>query len=251
VIDTVRHEQQRIARHREIARSGLRTTLLRVEARWSNFASWLYGDMGDRKARDAATRRTLDLAREADYSDVAAYALQKQARWAIMDGDQRRAVALAHQALDVDGATPQTRAQSALAAAQALALAGNGSGSAERLREVETLLDSAEDGGDPLGPVVTADGAPHYVAGDMARCRLWLEPASAVTAYEEVLRAWPREHVRDGGLEQARLALACAATGERDRAEAEGRKALAIARATESATTMRELRRLGKALTAL
>jgi hypothetical protein len=250
VIDTVSHEQRHIAQHREVARGSLRKTLLRVEARWSNFASWLYGDMGDRKARDAATRRTLDLARESDYSDLAAYALQKQARWAIMDGDQRRAVTLAHQALAIQDATAQTRAQSTLTAAQALALAGDGPGSAERLREAEALLDALDDGRDQLGPVVTADGSPHYIAGDMARCRLWLEPASAVTAYEEVLRVWPREHVRDGGLEQARLALACAAAGERDRAEAEGRKALAIARATKSATTTRELKRLGKALAA-
>jgi hypothetical protein len=167
-----------------------------------------------------------------------------------MDGDQRRAVSLARQALDIRDATLQTRAQSALTAAQALALAGDGPGSVGRLREAEALLDAADDGRDRLGPVVTAEGLPHYVAGDMARCRLWLEPAVAVTAYEEALRVWPREHVRDGGLERARLALACAAVGERDRAEAEGRTALAIARATKSATTTRELKRLGQVLQA-
>jgi hypothetical protein len=245
VIDIVRHQQRQIAQHREVARNGVRRTLLRVEARWSNFASWLYGDIGDRKARDAATRRTLALAREADYSDVIAYALQKQARWAIVDGNARRAVALADRALDVHDATPQTLAQSALAAAQALAFAGNGPASAERLQEVEKFLDAGDDGRDRLGPVVTMDGAPHYVAGDMARCRLLLEPAAAVTPYEDVLRDWPREHVRDGGLEQARLAFACAAAGENDRAKAEGRKALAIARQTRSATAARELRQLG------
>ena len=250
VIEIVRQQQREIAQHREVARNGVRRTLLRVEARWSNFASWLHGDLGDREARDAATRRTLDLAREADYSDVIAYALQKQARWAIMDGHPRRAVALADRALDVHDATPQTLAQSALAAAQAEAFAGNGPASAKRLREVEALLDAAEDGRDPLGAVVTVEGAPHYVAGDMARCRLLLEPAAAVTAYEDVLRDWPREHVRDGGLEQARLALACAAAGEHDRAKAEGRKALTIARQTKSATATRELRRLAAALAA-
>jgi transcriptional regulator with XRE-family HTH domain len=250
VIDAVCHQQQQIARHREVACGDLRMTLLRVEARWSNFASWLHGDIGDREAREAATRRTLDLARETDYSDVVAYALQKQARWAIMDGDQRRAVTLAHRALDVHGATPQTRVQSALTAGLALAFAGDGPGSAARLREAEALLGAPEDGRDPLGPVVTDDGAPHYIAGDMARCRLWLEPAAAVTAYEDVLRGWPREHVRDGGLEQARLALACAAAGQHDRARAEGRKAFAIFKTTQSATAARELRRLRKQLAA-
>jgi hypothetical protein len=56
--------------------------------------------------------------------------------------------------------------------------------------------------------------------------------------------------LRDGGLHQARLALACAAAGELDRAEAEGRKALAMQRATKSGIAARELRRLGQTLSA-
>jgi hypothetical protein len=56
--------------------------------------------------------------------------------------------------------------------------------------------------------------------------------------------------LRDGGLHQARLGLACAAAGELDRAEAEGRKALAMQRATKSGIAARELRRLGQTLSA-
>lgn len=69
--------------------------------------------------------------------------------------------------------------------------------------------------------------------------------------YEDALREWPRNRTRDGGLHQARLALACAAAGEHDRATAEGRKALAIARTTKSSVAARELRRLGAALAAV
>jgi hypothetical protein len=47
---------------------------------------------------------------------------------------------------------------------------------------------------------------------------------------------------------RARLALACAAAGEHDRARAEGRKSLAIARTTKSNVAARELRRLGDVL---
>jgi hypothetical protein len=53
---------------------------------------------------------------------------------------------------------------------------------------------------------------------------------------------------RDRGLHQARLAVACAAAGELDRAHAEGRKALAITRTTKSSGAARELKRLGAAL---
>jgi hypothetical protein len=57
-----------------------------------------------------------------------------------------------------------------------------------------------------------------------------------------------RDLARDGGLQQARLALACAAAGEHDRAKAEGPKARAIARTTKSSIAARELQQLGATL---
>jgi hypothetical protein len=78
-----------------------------------------------------------------------------------------------------------------------------------------------------------------------------LEPARGVTLYEDLLRDWPcAAGTRDGSLYQARLAIACATSGELDRARAEGRKALAIARVTHSATAARELRQLHELLRA-
>jgi hypothetical protein len=68
--------------------------------------------------------------------------------------------------------------------------------------------------------------------------------------YDDALREWPRDRTRHGGVHLARLALACAATGEHDRARAEGRKGLAIARATKSSDAKRELRQLREALQA-
>jgi hypothetical protein len=66
-----------------------------------------------------------------------------------------------------------------------------------------------------------------------------------VALYDDLLRDWPRAvGRRDGGFYQARLAIACAASGPLDRARAEGRKALTTARATQSATAARELRQL-------
>jgi tetratricopeptide (TPR) repeat protein len=75
-----------------------------------------------------------------------------------------------------------------------------------------------------------------------------MQPSKAIELYDKALRDWPRAEARGGGVHQARLALACAATGELDRAQAEGRRALAIARATNSVTAKRELKRLQAAL---
>jgi hypothetical protein len=79
---------------------------------------------------------------------------------------------------------------------------------------------------------------------------LLLKPATAILLYDAALRDWPPTEARDGGIERARLALACAKVGELDRARAEGRKGLALQRATKSVTAERELRRLGQMLKA-
>jgi transcriptional regulator with XRE-family HTH domain len=247
---TVAFEQRQIARHREVARGALRIRLQRVEARWAHFAAWLSGDTlpGNRKARETAARRALDLANEADYPEIAAYMLQRHGRWAIEDGDAPGAIALTSRALSLRGTTPRMRALCALKAAQAHALAGDQHATSARLREADALLIPPEDHVDELGDAVLHEVSAPYVAADAARCQLWLEPTAAIAAFDDLLRAWPSDRVRDRGVQQARLAAACAAAGEHDRAEAEGRKALAIARATKSATATREIKRLSATL---
>ena len=79
---------------------------------------------------------------------------------------------------------------------------------------------------------------------------LTLAPAKAVGLYDRALQDWPTERARDGAAHRARLARACATTGELDRARAEGRKAFAIAQATKSSSIERELRQLGAELRA-
>jgi hypothetical protein len=65
---------------------------------------------------------------------------------------------------------------------------------------------------------------------------------------EAALHIWPHNHVDGRGVHQARLATACAATNQPDRAAAEGLKALDIARTTKSDVTVRELKRLDRQL---
>jgi hypothetical protein len=81
-----------------------------------------------------------------------------------------------------------------------------------------------------------------------ARCWAELDPAKGVVLYDAILRDQPRDWVREQGLYLAYVANACAAAGELDRARAEGRRALAIFRQTQSATAASELKRLGAVL---
>jgi hypothetical protein len=85
---------------------------------------------------------------------------------------------------------------------------------------------------------------------DEARCWESLRPRKAMTMLENALRLWPADRARGRGLHQTRLALACSAAGEPDRAAVEGMRALDIARTTRSTITRRELSRLDRRLAA-
>jgi len=73
VLGIIEREMLVIAAHRGAARGGLRTELMRVEARWATFAAWLCHHTGDARERDAWTDRALRLAHESDYADMAAF----------------------------------------------------------------------------------------------------------------------------------------------------------------------------------
>jgi transcriptional regulator with XRE-family HTH domain len=249
VLDSVRREAGVIADHRRVARNALRTQLLSVESRWAWLASWLSNDSGDWHRRDAWADRGLQLAQEAGDADMVAWSLVWQSRWAAMRHDARRAVALADAAQRTPGATDKLRGLGALKEAHGHALA-NDRASCER-----SLADAYErlDGGDPMALSDELgrrdDSAAPYVPADAARCWLLLRPQKAVAMLDDALRAWPHDRTRGRGVQQARLALACASV-DLDRAAAEGLRALDMARTTKSDMMMRELRRLDRRLAA-
>lgn len=235
-------ELRRIDEQCGLARGNLRMELMRVQARWATHAGWLCEDAGDRRGRDALLERALQLARASDSPGVEAWASARQAQFTAAP---RAAVGLAERALRTPRASSQALVLCATRAAHAHARAGNRD-AAERM--AETL--AARKG--PPAPL--SRNLPHDADHDVhcweARCWGTLAPAKAIPMYESVLRDWPPGETRDGGLYRVRLALACAKAGEQDRAEAEGRKALAIARATNSASAFRELKQLGTVLRA-
>jgi transcriptional regulator with XRE-family HTH domain len=247
VLAPVRHELDLITAHRRLARGELRNQLLRVESRWALFASWLGHDTGDLRARDYWADRALRLAQESGYHDMVAWVLLRRSQWAATRDDPRRAITLA----DAAGRTPATstriRALCALRIAHAHALA-NDAGSCERsLADARAgLLNRADIAADddPCDDLGRRDVTAPYVLAAEARCWLGLRPRTAIAMFEEVLRIWPRDRTRGHGVHRARLALACAAANEPERAAAEGVKALDIAQSTKSDVTVRELKRL-------
>jgi hypothetical protein len=250
VLDTARHELGLIAEHRKVARGELRIDLLRVEARWAEFASWLSNDAGDWRGRDFWGERALRLAREAEYPDLVAWVLLWRSRWATERHDVRPAITFAQAAGRTAGISDRIRALCALKEAHGHALANDTVLCEHSLADAHGLLDhdTAED--DPYGRVGRHNVTPPYLLADEARCWLWLRPRKAIVMFEDASRLWPHDRTSHRGVHQARLALACAAAGEPDRAAAEGIEALELARATKSHLNVRELKRLDHQLAA-
>jgi len=252
VRNTVQRELGLVAEHRQLARGHLALQLLRVESHWTQLAAWLSNDTGQVRGRDALTDRTVRLAEEAGYPDMIAYVRRRQSQWAAESLDARRTITFAEAALRVPGTSDQTRALCAFKAALGHALARDTASCERSLADAQGLLEHAatSEPATPWGNLGGHDVSPAYALAGEARCWLWLQPRKAITLYEHALREWPRDRTRDGGLHRARLALACAAAGEPERAATEGLDALAIARSTRSDLNMRELRRLDHQLAA-
>jgi transcriptional regulator with XRE-family HTH domain len=240
VLAIVRRELGILADHRTIARGALRAALMRVEGRWSIYAAWLCEDTGDAHGRDRLADRALRLGREGGDPDVIGWTRARQSQWS----SPRRAVLLAASGLRTPRVGAQTRALCAVRAAHGHARMGDPKMTSRMLTEAQTLLEQDS----PPPPNTALPSTDRLVRCWEARCWAVLEPAKGAELYDAALRDWPRGWTRDGGLYRARLALACAAAGEQDRAAAEGRRAWAISRATKSVTAQRELRRLGAAL---
>jgi len=245
VLSAVRYELGLIIDHRQVARGRLRVDLMRIESRWSDLAAWLSEDTGQSRMRDAYTDHALWLAREADDPDLVAFARARRSEWAAM-ARNASAAALAEAALGVPGASAQTRAWGARQAALGYALAGDKAACERRLSDAYGFLEHTDS---PVPPWAHEFRVTHSGAlATEACCWLYLDPRKAISLYDRALRDWPRDEARDAGLHRARLALACAAAGEHDRAMDEGRTAYASARATGSNSAARELKRLAAEL---
>jgi transcriptional regulator with XRE-family HTH domain len=241
VLGAVRRELRLIAEYREIARGELRTELMSVEGRWVVYAAWLCEDTGDRRGRTALLERALCLAREADHPDLIAWTRARQAQWT----DAARAIRLAQAGLRTPRADAHTRALCTVRAAHGHAQIGNVQATKRMLAQAY-MLAAQDSAPPPLSASIPL--AEHVVRCWEARCWAVLSPARGVALLDDLLRDWPRGRTRDGGLYLARLANACAAAGQPDRARAEGAKALTVARTTRSSVAARELTQLTAAL---
>lgn len=175
-----------------------------------------------------------------------AWLLVWRSQWAVQDLDARQAIALADAARRTPGATDQMHSLTVRQQARGHALDRDAAACERSLADARQLLDRADPARAPDlgGPNLT----PPYVLVAEARCWIELAPSQAISMFEDALRIWPHDRPARRGVQQARLAQACAAAGEPERAAAEGLTALAITQSTGSSGTVRELRQLDRRL---
>jgi hypothetical protein len=182
---------------------------------------------------------------------MVAWILLRQSQWAATREETQRAIRLAEAAARTRGTSPRMRGLCAVRQAHGHAFAGDAASCERSLAAAYSDLDSASNGDDdPCDELGSRDLTAPYVLAAEARCWLRLRPRKAIAMFEDALRVWPRDRSRGRGVHRARLALACAAAGEPDRAAAEGLQAVDVAHATRSDVTMRELKRLDRQLAA-
>ncbi|MGI5213389.1 hypothetical protein [Plantactinospora sp. CA-290183] len=237
----------RVRQHLEVLdwlqRNGARPHLAGVDARWSEFMSWIAdnaGEPGGGSWLDRSHRRST----EADDQILSAYTLMRQSQRALDDGDVRTAITLSRRSLMHGPVPSRTRVLCLARMAEALAASGDD--------DTNSVITDARRG---LGRAVddAADEfAKHcdlrYVTAVDARCRHLLgDSMSAVAIFEELLNGEQPTALLDAGMWHAHLGE-CYLFNDPERAAAHGMSALRLARQTGSYRVIRATQPLAIAL---
>ena len=231
------------------ASSPLREELLKLAARYAEYAGWMAQEAGDDRGALWWTRIAVEMGEAAGDTELATYALIRQALITLYREDAAGTIDLAQRAQADPRTSRRVRGLAALREAQGHALACDYDQCQQALDRAVELLDSNENSS-PDGPIGSASIAgaslSDLVAGwclhDLGR------PQQAADVLDQQLLVLPdtarRAYARFG----ARRALAYLAAGEVDHASALTEQVLDAATLVDSATIRHDLRRLAHSL---
>jgi hypothetical protein len=237
----------RVRQHLEVLdrlqRDGARPHLAGVDARWSEFMSWIADNAGEPDGGswlDRSHRR----AAEADDQLLGAYSLMRQSQRALDDGDVRTAITLSRRSLTHGPVPPRTRVLCLTRMAEGLAASGDDDTSAVITAARRGLRRTANDAADEFARHCDL----RYVAAVDARCRQLLgDSISAVAIFEELLNGDHAAPLLDAGMWHAHLGE-CYLFDDPERAAAHGMSALRLAREAGSYRVIRATQPLAIAL---
>ncbi|RJQ80446.1 XRE family transcriptional regulator [Pseudonocardiaceae bacterium YIM PH 21723] len=220
--------------------------LLRLAARYQEYAGWLAQEAGDDRAALNWTNAAVDLADAAEDRDLAAHGLIRRALITLYRDDARQTIELAAQAQASNRASARTRGQAALREAQGHALAGDYDSCRRALDRAAVLLAAGEQPGElALGQSSVTD-LTSMVTGwclhDLGR------PGEAAEILDDQVSRIPADSLRAHARFGTRQALAHASAGEVDHACGLAHGVLNSAEVVDSATIRTDLRRLARTL---
>lgn len=233
------------------ARGDDRATLLRLAARFAEYAGWMTQEAGDDRGSLAWTRQAVALAEAGGDPLLAAYAIVRQAEIALYLGDAHTTVELARHAAR-QAESPRIRALAAQREAQGHALMGRRTASLAALDRAGALAASLHETGGENTEDVPAFGSTYLSQADTfvtGWCLQDLGRASdAVDLLSGGLEAIDPQARRARARYGARLALALAEAGDLDQACAVTATVAPAVAAVDSATIRIDLRRLNHVL---
>ncbi|RLK58688.1 hypothetical protein CLV68_3161 [Actinokineospora cianjurensis] len=228
------------------ARGKDRVQLLRVGARYAEFAGWIYQDTGTLATAMQVSGEALDFAQEAEDDELASYILMRRSNIATDAGRHDLALKLANAALSQSNRlSARLRALALRQQAHVYAQKGDAAACARVLEAAFRLAERPGDSEMDLGHYCT----PEYLEMEAAQC--WVElgrPHEAIDSLRQGLAGWQAEFRRDLGLCLARLAMAHAVEAQADHAVQVARSSTGIAMETRSHRIVTQLRRIPAAL---
>jgi len=227
----------------------LRSELLGLAARYSEFAGWMAQEAGNDRAAGWLTSWAVDLAVAGGDRHFERYALVRKADLAMYRYDATSTIGLAGEAQRDETAPARVRAIATMREAQGHALAGDYDTCLRVLDRATRLFELAAVEDSP-GPVL---GSPN-MNDPIATARAWClyevgRPAEAAAGLDLVVKGLAPDARRARALWGARLVLAHAVAGEIDHACASAGAVLDDAEIVDSATARHDLRALSRTLT--
>lgn len=238
------------------AREPVRSEVLRLAARYAEFAGWMAQESGNDKAALWWTGKAVDIADAGGDSHLAAYALVRRALVALYREDAAQTIELARKAQQSSHTPPRILGLAAQREAQGHALASDYDSCRRALDRAAELLaraasDSLSDGppGSAVSPVLGTGTVSDPVAIVTGWCLHELgRSAEAIDILDREIARIPQDAVRSRTRFGMRRALAHAAAGHIDQACALTELLLADADALDSATIAADLRRIARTL---
>jgi transcriptional regulator with XRE-family HTH domain len=246
VIQTVKGQLQLIGQLRQSLRGADQRSLLEMQAKYAELASWLYQDYGDLSTAERWANRALEWSHGAMDHELTVYIMARKANIAGDMGDPLHVLDLGTAAENMAHSGSRLAAVAATFTAHGYALQGDRNGTQRAYDKAREMLGTMD--ADPSSPWGVWLDEPYIDVHRNRSLAALGEYRQAAEGYEVAITKLPADFRRDRGVYLARAARAYAGAEDADHAADAGLQALSIGVETKSGRILTELAQLDEAL---